>query len=225
MSDISIPVLQNRRPGEEFAPRRGRWDEAKAGTTPERETWRSSSLQSPNALDERSWRGPGAAGAPGPRPPGPPGRWGEEDRPRGSGWGPRGSLEDRDMPSRPPPGMGHEEKWARGGPAPPAGWDHERDRTGAGLAEWKRREGGAGGGHPGGGAGGHWDRDPSWMHDGQQPGDAVAGARMPPPPVRGPMTAKDVEKERQEMQAQWRAQQAAKQVRSCSGCHRQQPTV
>lgn len=98
--------------------------------------------------------------------------------------------------------MGHEDKWTRGGPAP-GGWEHERDR------EWGgRREGGGYGGAP------HWDRDPSWMHDGQQAGDAVAGpARMPPPPARaGAMTAKDIERERQEMQAQWRVQAAANKV-------------
>jgi hypothetical protein len=32
------------------------------------------------------------------------------------------------------------------------------------------------------------------------------------------MTAKDIERERQEMQAQWRAEAAAKKVGACSNC-------
>lgn len=185
---------QGRRPVEEYPARRGRWDEVKSGTTPERESWRSNSLTSPNSGEERSWRGAAPTGAP--RPPGPPGRWGEEDRPRGTGWGPR-SSDERELPRRPPPGMGHDDKWTRGGP--PGNWEQERER------EWSiRREGGGYGG------GGNWDRDPSWMHDGQQSGEA-AGTRMPPPPARNTaMTAKDIERERQEMQAQWRAQASSK---------------
>lgn len=183
-------------------PRRGgRWDDGKSGTTPERDSWRNSSMSSPSSHADERWRG---VSGPGSRaPPGPPGRWGEEDRPRGTGWGARGSMEEREMPRRPPPGMGHDDKWSRG----PGGWGehdgrggaHDRDR------EWGRREGGFGGGN-------HWERDPAWMHDGQNPGDSVAGgSRMPPPPARaGPMTAKDIERERQEMQAQWRAQAASK---------------
>lgn len=195
--------------------RGGRWDETKPAAPPgERDTWRRDNLPatSPGA-EERAWRGgagPGPAGPPpGPRGPAPPGRWGpgpEEERPRGAGWGPRSSLDE--MPRRPPPGMGHEDKWGGGPSRTP--WDHDgREQRGGGEREWGRREfGGGGGGHA------HWDHDPAWMHDGQEggagPASGAPSSRPPPPTARQAMTAKDIERERQEMQAQWRAQQAAK---------------
>eukprot|EP00775_Hariotina_reticulata_P005104 gene5104-5344_t len=194
------PTTPGRRLGEDTAPRRGtRWDEAKSGTTPERDSWRSGVPPSPSNADER-WRpGGGPAGPPGARPP--PNRWGDDDRPRGAGWGPRGSLDEREAPRRPPPGMGHDDKW--GGPRGPPGWEgHE------GRGEWAGRRDMAGGG-------GHWERDPAWMHDGQEAGGPVTAGRtlMPPPPSRAGMTAKDIEKERQEMQAQWRAEAAANKAK------------
>lgn len=195
-------------------------------------------MTSPGA-EERGggWRGgppgggpPGAAG--GLRGPPPPGRWGgpEDERPgpRSGGWGGgpgRTSLDE--MPRRPPPGMGHEDKWGGGGGGGRAPWENDRDHRGGGgdhHREWGgRRDYGGGGG--GGGGQSHWEHDPAWMHDGQQAGDGPASsARGPPPPTaRQAMTAKDIERERQEMQAQWRAEQANK-VRGgtgregCGGC-------
>jgi len=96
--------------------------------------------------------------------------------------------------------MGHDEKWA---PRGPPGWEgHE------GRSDWAGRR------DPGGGGGGHWERDPAWMHDGQEAGGPITASRtlMPPPPSRTGMTAKDIERERQEMQAQWRAEAAANKV-------------
>ncbi|WIA30482.1 hypothetical protein OEZ86_000566 [Tetradesmus obliquus] len=221
----SGPTTPGRRLGPEEPPRRGgRWDETKA-STPERDSWRSNSLSSPPTDDRGGWRGGGAAagssssGLAARAPPAPPGRWGgEEDRPRGAGWGgssgagpSRGSMDvDREVPRRPPPGMGHDEKWSRGG------WGeggHEREREG-GAPGWGRREGGPpGGGGYGGGGGAHWERDPAWMHDGQQAtAEGPSRSTMPTAPAggRAGMTAKDIERERQEMQAQWRAEAAAK---------------
>lgn len=104
--------------------------------------------------------------------------------------------------------MGHDDKWARGPPG--GGWgEYER----GGDREWGRRDMGGGGG---GGGGSHWERDPAWMHDGQEAGAAVTAARtLAPPPTtqRGAVTARDIERERQEMQAAWRAQ-AANKVRA-----------
>jgi hypothetical protein len=228
---LAPPVtVQARRTSEELTRGRGRWDEAKPGGPPppgERETWRRGDMPagtSPGA-DERGggWRGggppgPGAPVGPPARGPPPPGRWGgEDDRgpPRGGGgWGgpTRSSLEE--LPRRPPPGMGHEDKWGGGGGGGRAPWENDRDHRGGGDREWGgRRDYGAGGG--GGGGHPHWEHDPAWMHDGQEGGAGATNAGgvprpAPPPTARQAMTAKDIERERQEMQAQWRAQQASK---------------
>jgi hypothetical protein len=231
---LLLPVCpQNRRPVEEPAPRRGgRWDETKPGPAAapgERETWRPS-------LDERGWRGgerpPGGPLPPGAPPPprgaaGPGGRWGDEERARSAWGGQRTSMEERDMPRRPPPGMGHDDgKWgdrdAREPRPPPGAWgggDHHHDGSRhhdghrGHEREWggHRRDGPGGGG--GSGFNSAWERDPAWMHDGQEGGGSAAGGvprAAPPPTARAAMTAKDIERERQEMQAQWRAQQASK---------------
>jgi hypothetical protein len=52
------------------------------------------------------------------------------------------------------------------------------------------------------------------MHDGQHASaEGPSRSTMPTAPARAGMTAKDIERERQEMQAQWRAEAAAKKVR------------
>lgn len=125
---------------------------------------------------------PGGAGG------GSSGRWGEDERERR--WG--GGRDDHGPPGR------------REG-----GWGGPGDR---GDREWGRGPPHRGGGDMRVGGGDHYRGDwgggePAWMHD-----ESGSSAPPPPRPGRGPMTAKDLEAERQQFQAAWKAKQS-EQVR------------
>jgi hypothetical protein len=183
-------------------PSGGRWDEGKERERPA-DSWRSP-LSPPNAgssvgsslgdrwnrnsMDERgAGMRPGAAAGGGTR-------WGEDERERR--WG--GGRDEHAPPPRReggwggPPGERGDREWGRGPPHRPGG-----DMRGGGGDHYRGDWGGGGG-------------EPAWMHD-----ESGSAAPPPPRPGRGPMTAKDLEAERQQFQAAWKAQQSEKVSGPC----------
>lgn len=195
-----------------------RWDTPKV-VVERTDSWRTS--MSPNQGEGARWMRDersrdGAATSVERRPPAPGGRWGPagEDR-----WGPAERERERAA--------------GAGGSAFDRAFDR-RAPTGPGFGERGSNWGGRGGGG-GFGRGEREEVDPSWLDEEEEVARGVAGrgrgAPSPartagpppgfgapaPPPGGGRPTAKDIERERQEMQAQWRAEQARKQVRGAAG--------
>jgi hypothetical protein len=191
----ALPLLQGRRGSDEpvVPPRRNRWDEARDRPA---DSWRVPPSPQNNSVDrwrsgDERERGPPRGGAV---------RWAEEERHPPRAWHEDGARAPRDE-WRGPPGF------ERRGEAPRDGWRGE-----GGDREWGRREA------PGGGSGWAPGGDPAWMHDesgagpaakpGGERGPGGGGAGGGAAPSRTPMTAKDMEAERQQYQAAWRAKQA-----------------
>jgi hypothetical protein len=189
----SSPAQQNRRPvGPEDTGRRpsgSRWDEAKPSSVDRTDSWRADRPAGPGG----SWRDERGGTQSGSGERRPAARW---DNERWGGGGGGGGAE--------PGGGGGGDRWGGGGGGGPRGGGREwGERERDGRDHWGGGGGGGGGGREWGEGGGN----PSWM--GEE--DAARGGPMGRP---GPMTAKDIERERQEMQQKWRAEAAKRKVRA-----------